>query len=219
MGKGSLVTEMSLAEVTATMEVFNHHGLIPEYFKRLRQDSGLAAKVAWFIMASVRTFLPVTMDHSLTLSEMIKACGCDSNSSDINDQNFQIQYFGRHVVDWALIPAKEVLEWLISMKQVAEGWGWVTEEQVIDYLATQGLLLARIEHLLAVGATYAGVLFEYEYPIVALGSFCYDDNNRRRYPSLDKDKVGMRRNLFLFEEVLTNLLNVKCFFLAIRKAE
>jgi hypothetical protein len=132
-------------------------------------EPNLAKQIAEVIMASRKTY-KVVIDYSLSLSEMLEATFCNwlIDERDL----FSLQSNGRHdrhEVELALVH--------LDMR--------VSTCEVLEYLNRQGLEPAKIEHLLAFGATYK----EFQnLDIVALGS--PSPIHTDRYPFLRRDYHG-----------------------------
>lgn len=99
-----------------------------------------------------QTVFKVVVDHGLTLAEMIKACGCNYNDSDITAEHFPIKGSGKVEVEIILLHLGRE----------------VTAEEVEAEFEKRGLRFARIEEFLALGA--ANPDLQRKFPLVTLGS-------------------------------------------------
>ena len=92
-----------------------------------------------------------SLDYGMNLKEMIEKVGFSHFSPHITPGNFEVKGEGKVEVDLQLVH--------LDRK--------VTTEEVLEHLKEQGLLPAKIEHLLAFAAANHD---RGSYPIVALGS-------------------------------------------------
>ncbi|OGY41391.1 MAG: hypothetical protein A2Y82_00180 [Candidatus Buchananbacteria bacterium RBG_13_36_9] len=171
-----------------------------EDIRRLLTDKSLAKKVAEVIMASkqkVSEIYKVVFDYGLSLAEMIKLGNYGWFNDDITAKNFPLQGTGKQESELLLVHLNRD----------------VTTKEVLEYLNSQGLEPAKIEHLLAFGTTYPEV--QREFPIVALGSSFVGDSGSRRCPYLSCS-VGLRE-LRLPWVVDDNPWHGSCRFVAVRK--
>ena len=136
---------------------------------RVLTEKGLAGKIAEVIMAinqKVDETYKVIVDYGLSLAEMVKAGKYDWFNDDITDKRFEVQGDGQHEVELVLVHLNRN----------------ATTKEVLEYLHNQGLEPAKIEHLLAFGATYPEL--QKQFPIIALGSSFVDVSGDRFYPYL-----------------------------------
>jgi len=139
----------------------------------------------------------VMVDYNLSLAEMIKAGQYELINDDITGENFPIRGTGQQEVELMLVHLNRI----------------VTTREVLEYLNSQGLEPAKIEHLLAFGAVYPDA--QREFPIVALGSSFVADGGSRYYPYLRSD--GHERRLNLSWDDADDHWGGSCRFLALRK--
>lgn len=99
-----------------------------------------------------RNRFPVEVDYTKSLADMVKAGGYDYVSESITAENFPIE--GDGVVESELFMVYD--------------YGWQASRWVIEKMEKMGLVPAKIEHLLALGAKYPDL--QREYPIICLGS-------------------------------------------------
>lgn len=93
----------------------------------------------------------VSVDYGMDLKKMIEKGGFSHFSPHINFMNFKVKGEGK----------VEVNLWIIHFDRK------VTTEEVLKHFREQGLLPAKIEHLLAFGAAHPD---RGSYPIISLGS-------------------------------------------------
>jgi len=100
----------------------------------------------------LRTKFPVLVNYGFNLVEMIERGKYDWKNDEITPKNFKIEGSGEIPVDLVLVHFGES----------------ITTQDVKQRLSDQGLVSAKIEHLLAFGARYPEL--QRKFPVVALGS-------------------------------------------------
>ena len=123
------------------------------------------------------TTLPLIMDCTRSLKEMIKAGRYNWTNSDIKDKNFPITEKGVFNTEAVLVHYNKVMK----------------TEDILRDMESKGLVQGKIEHLLAVGEKYPNL--QRDFPIVALGSSWQDPVGDRVVPYLRG--YGGRRYLYL----------------------
>jgi len=147
---------------------------------------------------AVSIVFEVTINYRYSLREMIEAGNYNWFDDDINDKNFTIKGRNQHKVELTLIR--------MSLPS--------TTEEVLDYLNSQNLKPARLEHLLTFGATYPEITSgQFAFPIVALGSVWVDDDGNYKFPYLDCPDGERKLCLYCPNSMWINL----CRFLALCK--
>jgi hypothetical protein len=136
----------------------------------------------------------VTVDYAKNLQDMVAAGRFDWVNSDITPKRFPIA--GTGIVEFET----KVFHFDRS----------ISSKNAVEAIKADGWEPARIEHLLAYGATYPDE--QRQYPIIALGSVAKVGGNRR-VPDLDR--FGAERDLRLFW--WDGVWNDYCRFLAVRK--
>jgi len=185
-----------MAIVNAVLEM----GGNDEDLHRLLTDSTLAHKVAEVIMSSrqkVKETYKVVVDYGKSLAQMIEAGDYGWFNDSINDKNFPLQGVGQHEVELVLVHLNRN----------------ATTKEVLEYLDNQGLIPAKIEHLLAFGVAYPEI--QKEFPVVALGSVWVGVNGSRNYPCLDCDDDQRKLDLIWYGGDYP--WGGTCRFLALRK--
>jgi len=168
--------------------------------RRVLTENGLAKKIAEVIMAGkqkVQETYKVMVDYGLSLSEMIKFGNYGWFNDDITDKNFPLQGTGKQESELVLVHLNRN----------------ATTTEVREYMKEQGLEPAKIEHLLAFGATYPEL--QREFPIIALGSVWVSGDGNRNCPYLDSR--GGKRRLDLYWGGGAGHWHEACRFLAVRK--
>ena len=139
----------------------------------------------------------VVVDYSKSLAETIKAGKYGWVDDYITTKGFELQGAGQHEVELVLV----------DLDRDA-----ITTE-VREYMKEQGLEPAKIEHLLAFGATNPEL--QRQFPIVALGSSFVRGNGYRRCPTLGSDDG--KRELSLYWDDNDDRWDDDCRFLAVGK--
>jgi hypothetical protein len=140
-----------------------------EDLHRLLNDNSLVKQIAELIVSgkkAVAKTYNVMVDYSMSLADMIKAGKYDWSNDDITDKRFSFQGTGQHEVELVMVHLNRS----------------ATTREVRQYMDEQGLEPAKIEHLLAFGATYPEI--QREFPIIALGSSFVPVHGDRIYPYL-----------------------------------
>ena len=154
----------------------------------------------------------VTVDHTRTLADMIKAGMYDYVNRDIVEQNFPIQRpdvigavagGGPFRTQGVQITNTELV--FVHLNKAA------TTAEVLAYMDKLGLRPARIEELLALGEKYPNI--QRDYPFVALGSVWVDSSRYRGVPYLYR--YGSKRDLNLNWDETGNTWNDICRFVAV----
>jgi hypothetical protein len=138
----------------------------------------------------------VTVDYGLTPEQMIAAGRYDSVDGVITSAHFPVQGEGKVEREFVLVHFNEVM----------------TTDEVLSELDRRGLRPAKIEELLALGATRPDL--QREFLLEALGSSFKDDIGVHSYPCLYG--LGVDRGLGLDYDV--NGLDEFSRFLAVRKS-
>lgn len=173
----------------------------------------LVVGVIWIVSsrkAYTSEVFPTTVDYRQSLGNMIKAGKYNYTNDDwIVAKNFPIEGSG--------LPAGQAGTIEFELVLVHFSRGIDGSDDAIKEMTQMGLESARIEHLLAFGATYPDV--QRKYPIVCLGSSMVPRVGRRHVlVLLGSDENGGGRHLVLLP--LPNWadgFHARCRFLAVRK--
>lgn len=138
---------------------------------------------------------PVVVDYGKSVDEMVLVGHYDQKNNDINSWSFPIEGKGTVIVN---------LELVYFSKSVNSLDVW-------DYLEKNGMRPAKVEELLAFGATYPEI--QRGFPIICLGSYLVGHEEDHGFPYLFKDGSG--RNLDISWFVFG--WDVNCRFLAVRE--
>jgi len=138
-------------------------------------------KIAGLIVGNVRQTFKVTVDYSKSLAEMIKAGHYDWVNNVIVADHFPVQGKGQSEAEVALFHFNRN----------------ISSDDAIAEMAIAGYRPARIEELLALGASQPE--FQKEFPIVALGSAWQDPGGHRHVPCLRWNGAKRYLNLGWFE--------------------
>lgn len=144
---------------------------------RLSEENVRAMHPLFYSKKSADPTFKVEVDYGLTLAQMISAGRYDWTNDDINAQNFPIQGEGKAECELVLVHLGKV----------------ATTDEVLAELDRRGLRPAKIEELLALGATRPEL--QKEFPIMALGSRFVLQDGDRGFAYLDWD--GSERGLDL----------------------
>ena len=167
-----------------------------EAWHRLGKPEGesVLKTIAKLIATGVTETFPVEIQQA-TLAELIRLGNYGWANGDINEQNFPLDnsQFGKFDL---------VLVHLNRAASTGEG---------LSHLDANGLVPAKIGHLLGFGAKYPDV--QREFPIIALGSSWLNRGGVRSVPCLDY--LGDDRGLSL--DCYDDAWDDYCRFLALRK--
>jgi hypothetical protein len=120
--------------------------------------------------------LTITVDHSMSLPEMITAGLYDWVDPEITETKFQAKGTGKFELNVELIHFSHP----------------ISSDNAVEELAKRGLRPATLEELLAFGAKYREPQFK--FPIVALGSSAHVDDSRS---VVCLQRFGVARDLHL----------------------
>ena len=134
-----------------------------EDMRRILKEARLRKEIASLIVrakAPVEDLLKIVVDYSMTLAEMIATGHYDWVNSDITAERFPIKRNGK---------VETAVELIHFNRVISSG----DAEKELDKM---GLRPARIEELLAFGATFPEI--QRKFPIIALGAVAEIDGNR-----------------------------------------
>jgi hypothetical protein len=114
-----------------------------------------------------RRLYPVTVNYKTSLAEMIADGDYRWVHSSINEENFSVSGTGEVTRDLELVYLEKD----------------VTIDEVLAYMEANGLRPARIEELIALGATYPEI--DWEFYVIALGSVIRLSNDEFVVPFLE----------------------------------
>jgi len=172
--------------------------------RRIFSEEGLNMRIADLIMSSHQTSLEsykVVIDYRQTLLEMAENGNYSWNliEQELSEKFSSIKGVGQQEVELFLVDFNKT----------------ITAKEALEILNQIDLEPARIEHLLAFGASYSW--FEAQFIIVCLGSYYICDGGNRCHPHLSSILDGQRML------GSTNCVRIygyeKCKFLALKKAE
>ena len=170
-----------------------------DQLKRIETDVTLRVEIAKLIVGQSQNGTGnvhrVTVDRDKKLKAMIEAGRYDWTNSDITDKHFPVEGSGTVEIDIELVHYGRDM----------------STDAVLKDLDARGLRPAKIEELLALGATKPEL--QREFPIIALGSVWRNLDGSRFCPDLFGS--GSRRGLRLYW--LDNDWNEICRFAAVRK--
>lgn len=153
-----------------------------DQLKRIETDATLRVEIAKLIVGQSQNGTGnvhrVTVDRDKKLKAMIEAGRYDYANSDITDKHFPVEGSGTVEIDIELVHYGRDM----------------STDAVLKDLDARGLRPAKIEELLALGATKPEL--QREFPIIALGSVWQDLHGDRDCPCLDG--LGSGRGLHLY---------------------
>lgn len=138
---------------------------------------------------------PITVNYSQTFEDMVKAGKYDDVYLHITAKNFPVSGDGQVNTEVLLVHFGRDIE----------------SDAAIRELGQMGMVPAKIEHLLALGAKYPDV--QREFPIVCLGSAWMGLSDERVVPYLGFWDHGRRLNLDYYDDEWPDI----CRFAALRK--
>lgn len=145
---------------------------------------------------AMETFAALTVDYGQTLDAMIAAGRYDWKNDDITAKHFPVQGEGQAEVEITLVHIGRDM----------------STDNVLKELDTRGLRPAKIEELLALGASQPEL--QRQFPIIALGSIGRCPHGRRRVAYLGRDGAKRCLRLLWCEDVWRGI----CRFAAVRKS-
>lgn len=169
--------------------------------RQIQTDIGLRRALAELVVKGkkqksiTRPTYQVSVDYRLTLPTMILAGHYDWTNSDITAEHFPIKGEGEQSVEITLFYPNQI----------------TTSDQVMAEMDQAGYRPAKLEELLALGATSPDL--QREFPIIALGSVWVRRDGDRGVASLDRDGSG--RELYL--DWFGSEWDEHCRFAAVRK--
>lgn len=174
-----IVFEITKAIVNEVLDL----GGTDEDLRKVLKDKNLCRKIAELLVQSksaiVATF-HVVVDYSKSLQEMVSEGCYDWVNNEITPEHFSVEGDGQQEKDIVLFHFGR----------------YISSEDAIVEMEKEGYRPARIEDLLALGASQPEI--QKQFPIVALGSVWRHPDGHRHVSFLDWDGLGRRLYLAWF---------------------